>query len=211
MGLARRIATGLVGLLLLLASGAPAAESPGPEEFIRETVDEVIAILQNSALDDQQRRERIEELAYQRFHFKTVSQLVLARSWRRFSDAQRQEFMVEFRTLLSRSYGERINRYEQEQVDIIKVRNEPRGDVSVVTRIKGGTADGIEIAYRLRQREERWGVIDVTVEGASLVSNYKSQFKELLGNGKPEDLLERLRKKNREAPETAAASATAGS
>jgi phospholipid transport system substrate-binding protein len=140
-----------------------------------------------------------------------VSQLVLARSWRRFSDAQRQEFMVEFRTLLSRSYGERINRYEQEQVDIVKVRNEPRGDVSVVTRIKGGTADGIEISYRLRQREERWGVIDVTVEGASLVSNYKSQFKELLGNGKPEDLLERLRKKNREAPETAAASASAGS
>ena len=208
MNAAARLAGGLAGLLLLLATAAAAKEtSSDPEAFIRQTVDEVIAILQDPALDDLQRRRQIEELAYQRFHFETVSRLVLGRGWRRFSEPQREEFMVEFRTLLSRSYGERINRYEQEQVEILKVRDEPRGDVSVVTRIRGGTADGVEISYRLRLRQERWGVIDVTVEGVGLVSNYKSQFKELLGRGTPDDLLERLREKNRAAPTSAPASA----
>jgi phospholipid transport system substrate-binding protein len=105
-----------------------AAETPGPEEVIRQTVDEVVAILQDPALDDQERRKRIEALAYKRFHFETVSRLVLGRDWRRFTEPQRREFMVEFRLLLSRSYGERINRYEQEKVDILKVRDEPRGE-----------------------------------------------------------------------------------
>jgi phospholipid transport system substrate-binding protein len=186
-----------------------AAETTGPKELIRQTVDEVVAILQDPALDDQERRKRIEALAYERFHFDTVSRLVLGRGWRRFSESQRQEFMEEFRTLLSRSYGERINRYEQEQVEILKVRDEPRGDVTVVTRIQGGAADGIEIAYRMRKRDESWGVIDVAVEGTSLVSNYKSQFKELLGNGSPADLLERLRKKNQTAADPAPATTAA--
>ena len=148
-------------------------------------------------------------LPYERFPFDPVSRIVLGRDWRRFAEPQRQGFMEEFRTLLSRSYGERINRYEQEKVEILKVRDEPRGDVTVVTRIQGGAADGIEIAYRLRKRGESWGVIDVTVEGTSLVSNYRSQFKELLGNGSPDDLLRRLRKKNEKASDPVTAPAAA--
>jgi ABC-type transporter MlaC component len=39
-------------------------------------------------------------------------------------------------------------------------------------------------------------VIDVTIEGVSLVSNYKDQFKEVLANGGPGLLIEKLREKN---------------
>jgi hypothetical protein len=42
------------------------------------------------------------------------------------------------------------------------------------------------------------------------VSVYKSQFKELLGNGSPDELLERLRKKNQAGSAPSPAS-TAGS
>jgi phospholipid transport system substrate-binding protein len=200
---------GALGLGWILTASGVAAEAVGPKEVVRQTIDEVVAILQDPALDDRERRKRIEALAYERFHFDTVSRLVLGRDWRRFSEPQRQEFMQEFRTLLSRSYGERINRYEQEKVEILKVHDEPRGDVTVVTRIQGGTADGVEIAYRMRKRDESWGVIDVTVEGTGLVSNYRSQFKELLGSGSPDDLLQRLREKNQEIADPAPATTTA--
>lgn len=208
----KRVRTGALGAALLLVAALAPAEAPGPRELIQQTVDEVVEILQDTTLTDQQRRGKIEQLAYERFHFATMSRLVLGRSWRSFDEAQREEFMREFRTLLSRSYGERINRYEQEKVEILKVRDEPRGDVSVVTRIVGGAADGIEIIYRLRERDERWGVIDVKVEGVGLVANYKAQFKELLGNGTPEDLLARLREKNgRVAADAPLAATPAGS
>ncbi|MEN8184524.1 MAG: ABC transporter substrate-binding protein [Myxococcota bacterium] len=187
---------GVVLLAGVFGLGSARAETAGARELIQQTVDEVIAVLQNAELDDAQRRERIEAIAYDRFHFETMSRLVLARRWRRFSEPQREAFMVEFRELLSRSYGRRINRYEQEAVEIGGERAEARGDVTVFTRIIGGSADGVEINYRLRQKGESWGIIDVVVEGVSLVSNYRSQFAELLGNASPDDLLRKLREKN---------------
>ena len=81
-------------------------------------------------------------------------------------------------------------------VEVVGARVESRGDVTVLTRIIGGQADGIEMHYRLREREERWRMIDVVIEGVSLVSSFRSQFKEVVSQGGPELLLERLKDKN---------------
>jgi phospholipid transport system substrate-binding protein len=143
---------------------------------------------------------QIEEITYDRFDFATISRLVLARRWKSLSSEQREEFVEQFKIQLSRSYGTRITRYEQEQVAILGSRVEPRGDVTVSTRIKGGTADGIGVDYRLRRRDGPWLVIDVIIEGVSLVSSYRSQFKEILGHDGPEELLKQLREKNAANP-----------
>ena len=67
------------------------------------------------------------------------------------------------------------------------------------TRIVGGEYEGANIDYRLRNRTDEWLVIDVVIEGISLVSNYRDQFKAVLSEGGgPDGLLERLRKKTRE-------------
>ena len=42
-----------------------------------------------------------------------------------------------------------------------------------------------------------WKVYDVVIEGVSLVQNYRTQFREILMNKSPEDLLKMLRQKNR--------------
>ena len=189
---------GLAGLslgLVCLASPPAAAES-GARSVIARTVDEVIAVLDDPSLDTRGRRERIEEIARDRFDFRTMSKLVLARNWKRFSREQQQAFVEEFQNLLSRSYGDRIERYEQQRVEILGERAEQRGDVSVLTRILGGDLEGFKVDYRLRQREGDWYIIDVKIEGVSLVSNYRDQFKEVLGRGGPDDLLARMRKKN---------------
>jgi len=48
----------------------------------------------------------------------------------------------------------------------------------------------------LRKRSDRWRIIDVVIEGVSLVSNYRSQFAEILNSGTIDDLLDKLRDKN---------------
>ncbi len=42
-----------------------------------------------------------------------------------------------------------------------------------------------------------WKVYDVVIEGVSLVQNYRTQFREILINKPPEDLLKMLREKVR--------------
>ncbi len=182
--------------LLGLGAGARAAEKPGPRGVIEETVSAALAVLKDAKLSKQERRSRVQEIAYARFDFGTMSRLVLARNWNLFSEAQQGEFEREFKTFLARSYGSRLDAYNEQEVEIVGEQAEPRGDVTIRTRIQGGDFEGVAMDYRLRSRGGEWRVIDVVIEGISLVSNYRDQFKEILSRGGPDQLLRELREKN---------------
>ena len=183
----------------IAGEGAAQATRSAPMTVVSDTVDEVIAVLNDASLSSEERRSRIEEIAYQRFDFVTMSRLVVARYWKRFTPAQQDELVREFKEFLARTYGDRIDRYNQEQIEIVGERQEPRGDVSVLTRIVGGEYDAAEVDYRLRGEDGSWRIIDVKIEGISLVLNYRDQFKAVLSRGGPDGLLEALRKKNVDA------------
>jgi len=184
-----------VSVSAALAADDPALTS-APRQLINETATKIVSILAKKDQTTETRISEIESLAYEIFDFTTMSKLVLARNWKKMDKAKRKEFVVEFKRHLSRTYGTRLDRYEQEEVDVYGAQVEVRNDVSVKTRILGGQFDGAEISYRLRNRRDEWKIIDVVIEGVSLVSNYRSQFKEVLNGGSIEDLLARLRDKN---------------
>jgi phospholipid transport system substrate-binding protein len=191
----------LIALALLIGFAAPAmaaedARVTAARTVVRKTVDDVLAVLKHQDWPSEQRIDAIEEIAFGVFDFETVSRLVLAQNYQRFTPEQRVEFVDAFKTHLSHSYGSRIDRYEQQQVEITHARLESRGDVTVLTRIVGGEADGIEMNYRLRAQSSDWKVIDVVIEGVSLVSNFRTQFKEVVSQGGAELLLKKLRDKN---------------
>ena len=191
---ARAHATALLAAAALLV--AATATTPGPRDVVARTVGDVLAILKDASLTPQARRDRIVEVAYERFDFPTMSKLVLAKYWKRFDAAQREEFMKEFKDFLAHRYGDRIDRYEQEKVEIVGERSASGGDAVVATKIHRPKAESVAVEYRLRSREGAWRVIDVKIEGISLVSNYRDQFHEVLSHGGPEKLLAQLRERN---------------
>jgi phospholipid transport system substrate-binding protein len=191
-------------LLAVCALAIPAwpgdAEAQSPATaFMQKTVDEVLSVLNDPKLDAAGRRSKLEEIAYSRFHFETVSKYVVARYWKTFSAEEKKEFIETFKTFLSRTYGDRIERYQNEQVEIVGERPEGRADRVVMTRIVGGNYDSAEVDYRLREIDGAWRVVDVKIEGISLVMNYRDQFKSFLARGGAPALLDALQKKNAEA------------
>jgi phospholipid transport system substrate-binding protein len=197
----------LLAGVLLLGAGAPqppdaaaASAASAPRQMVQETIDAVLVVLKDESLSTEQKRSKIEQIAYQRFDFITLSKLVLARNWPRFSKTQQEQFIAEFKRYLAVNYGNRIERYDQQKVEIVGERQEPRGDVTIQSVVRGGEFEGATIDYRLRQNQGRWLVIDVIVEGISLVSNFRDQFKEVLARGGPEELLQALRSKNAAGP-----------
>jgi len=196
----RALALVCLGVTALAGSLAAAADDPTitaePRALIEKTAQRVVAVLAQRELPSETRISQIQDIAYEVFDFTTMSKLVLARNWRKLDKQQRADFIAEFKRHLSHIYGKRLDRYEQEQVDVYAAQVEPRNDVSIKTRIVGGQFDGAEVSYRLRNRKDVWRIIDVVIEGVSLVSNYRSQFAEVLNAGTIDDLMAKLRDKN---------------
>ena len=55
--------------------------------------------------------------------------------------------------------------------------------------------DRIPISYRLLNESGNWKVYDVTIEGVSLVNNYRSQFSRIISESSYAELVKRLRNK----------------
>lgn len=194
-----------LAVLAVPSSGAEVSEAEktaaaGPRAALAKTLDGVVAVLSDPALDAAQRRERIELIAYASFDFETMSRAVLGKKWRSLSADQKVTFIGEFKQLLSRSYGRRLGRWGDEEIAIVGDRAESRGDVIVETRIVGGDFDGAAIDYRLRKAPDgEWRAIDVVVEGVRLVSTYRTQFRDAMAKGGAEDLLRQMKQKNAKA------------
>jgi phospholipid transport system substrate-binding protein len=178
---------------LVVAASAVGGE---PRDVVARTVDQVLAVLKDEKLSKQARLDRVVEIAYERFDFPTMSRLVLAKYWKRFDAAQREEFMKEFKDYLAHQYGDRIDRYDQEKVEITGERRTKGGDAIVFTKIHRPGGAPVEVEYRLRSGGGTWRVIDVKIEGIGQVSNYRDQFRAVLSHGGPEKLLAELRAKN---------------
>jgi len=180
------------------AADAPASSGAGntPRGVVQATTSAVIEVLANGALSADEKRRRVEDIVYQRVDFTTLSRLVLASNWSRLSEAQQKQFMEEFRTSLSATYGRNVETYKNEKVTITGDHAEPRGDWTVQTKIIRTGGDDVSVDYRLRQLDGTWKIIDIIIENVSLVANFRSQFQEIMSSGGPTRLLQVLHDKN---------------
>ena len=191
----RWLGTILVGAALALATPALAV-AEDPRAAVETTLEAVMKVLRDDSLSVDDRRAQVEVLAYDRFDFETISRLVLARNWKKLSEQQRADFVVEFKRHLTESYWQTLYDNRGREVEVGASHRTKRGDAKVRTEIELDAADPLLIDYRLRVRDDRWMVIDVTIEGVSLVQNFRTQTQEIISDVGVDRLIEKLREKN---------------
>jgi phospholipid transport system substrate-binding protein len=196
----RTLRAASIALAATLLGPAAAPGQPQVQQaraVVSETIDKVVAVLNDKTLPLEQKRQQIEEISYSRFDFDRMARLVLARNAQKLSPEQQQEFVAEFKRHLSTTYGRRLSEYSDERIEIGDARPETNGDVTVKSRVVGGAAgDGVAIDYRLKERDANWLVIDVIIEGVSLIHNFRSQVAEIVSSSGAESLIAKLREKN---------------
>jgi phospholipid transport system substrate-binding protein len=177
------------------------ARVEGAVAFMKKTVDDVLGILNDKQLGPDVRLSKLEAIAMERFDFEKMALLVLGKNKNQLTPEQRKEFQTEFEKSLSLTYGKRIDRYTaNEKIEIGEARQEVNKDVTVKTRIVGGSAgDGVQIDYRLRETPNGWLILDVIPEGVSLIQNFRSQVQEIVTQKGVGKLIDTLREKNEKA------------
>lgn len=169
----------MVGLALLAGGNVLAAVSP--QELVQRTAEEMLTKLRVEKQVIEQHPERIYELVNQivlpHFDFERMSSWVLGKHWRAATPAQKERFMAEFRTLLVRTYAKSLSEYTDSKISYLPMRPSPQEDqVKVRTEVDQPGGFPIPIDYELRRQGDDWKVIDVTIDGVSLVTNYRSTF-----------------------------------
>jgi phospholipid transport system substrate-binding protein len=184
------------GLALLMLVASPVLADEDPRAVLEEISGRVLSVLDRDDLTSEQRVLQIEQVVEGRLDFALISRLVLARNYRKLSPEQRDEFAAEFKQHLSSTYGRGIDNYAGGQVEIGEAHTESNGDVTVRTTWVRNNRDGARVDYRMRQRDGSWYVIDVVIEGLSLVRNFRVQIQEIVSSKGVDQLIETLREKN---------------
>jgi phospholipid transport system substrate-binding protein len=183
-------------LLCVALAGVTAYAAQTPRDVVQQLGDEVLAVLKDKSISNDEKRERILDISRRGVDFETLSRLVLARNWSKLTADEQQRFQEEFRRHLAVTYGNAVDNYRNENMVITGDREEARGDWTVKTKIPRG-GDDILVDYRLRKNAQgEWKIIDFIVEGVSLVSNFRSQFQDLLASKSPRELIDLLHEKN---------------
>jgi phospholipid transport system substrate-binding protein len=192
------LAFGLLALLALGAEPSRAAPADDAKAVVSSTLDEVLAVLRDRKRPEAARRSEVERIAYARFDFATISRLVLARNWPKLSSAQQTDFVAEFKRHLTLTYWKTLDDNRDRKVQVDGARAEKNGDVTVRSNIEGERSEPIRIDYRMRPDGSSWKVIDVIIEGVSLVQNFRSQTQEIIAKDGVDHLIAKLRQKNDE-------------
>jgi phospholipid transport system substrate-binding protein len=187
--------------VLCSAHGAWAATAT---EQLKSAIDRVVVTLDNPALKGDakvlERRTAVRKIANEIFDFPEIARRSLGRYWLPLSEAQRTEFVGLFGDLLERSYIAKIDLYGGEKIVYSGERVE--GDLAAVsTKIMTKNGTEVPVDYRLFRRGERWMVYDVSVEGVSLVSNYRTQFNKIIQTSGYNSLVDKMKTKQTEFAE----------
>jgi len=182
----------LFGLLfgLLFTSSLPAAATVTPSDRIKQTVDSVLEVLKNPDLDAMQRREHVRDIVRKRFDYESMSQVILATNWRAATPPQREQFVTLFRELLEQTYFSAMDSYDNQKVRMGRERQ--KGKLAEVQTFVTSASKEVPVSYKLRLRDDDWYAYDVTVDGVSLVSNYRTSFRNLAKEKGMDGLLSEL-------------------
>jgi phospholipid transport system substrate-binding protein len=191
-------------LLVGLAVWAPApARAGAPTDHLKASVEQIVKVLEDPAMRAgsraQERRAAIRKEAEGVFDFTETAKRALGRHWQGLSDKDRQEFTALFTDLIERAYISKIERYSGERIAYAG-ESVDSGLATVRTRFVTKQGTEIPVDYRMQQRGDRWLVYDVSVEGVSLINNYRTQFDKIIQTSSYAELVRKMKAAELAAP-----------
>ncbi|EAV46444.1 ABC transporter substrate-binding protein [Methylophilaceae bacterium] len=192
----------IIFLCVLSFASANVFANIGPDELVRKTADDVISTIKQDkdiqAGDTSKIYKLAEEKILPNFDFERISRLVLGKAWRKATDKQKTEFKYEFKNLLLRTYAVALSKYKDQKIEYKPLRMKPTDEiVTVKTEIIQSGGQPIDVDYALAKQDDGWLVIDIIIEGVSLVTNYRSQFASEIKKNGMDSLIIELAKKNK--------------
>lgn len=192
--------------LLLIITVAPSLSfAQQPLETLKQNIEKSIRVLEDPQFEDDSRKAEQQQILWeimqQTFDFKEFSRKVLASHWYKFSAPQRNEFVKVFSEFLAKFYlGKLQDRYNGQKVNFLKQQMISNSKTLVEIEVTWKKMK-VPLTLRMTNRSRKWKVYDLSALGINAVSNYRAQFKSILSQESPKQIIGRLKDKIAELDE----------
>jgi len=182
---------------LVMAAATVAHAGAAQEAIIKKTIDAAFAVLKDRSLAGREKRaQRIAALravADRAFNWAEMARSSLGAQWRSLDNQQRARFVEIFKEVLAARYMDDIDRFQGTETVNVDGSVQQDEEVVVRTTLVTGSRERVPIDYRMRAQEGSWTVVDVDIEGVSLVNHFRKTFASALANMTIDQLIERLK------------------
>ena len=145
----------------------------------------------------------VEDILMPHIDFIASSKWVLGKHWRRASKDQKLEFIRQFRALLLRFYSAALAEYlttntvSEDMFVFLPLRGEANPKrVTVHSEIHAHSGNIIPVKYSMHLTKKGWKVYDVSIEGVSMVTTYRTSFASEIKQKGLEGLIASLTERN---------------
>jgi len=186
--------------VLLFSSAQATVQTAG--EVVMNTANEVLARVtsEREAIDADPGRiyHLVNDIVIPHFDFVSMSKWVLGKkSWHGASESQRELFIGEFRTLLVRTYAKALLEYAHQEIEYLPEESNPNSNLVVIkTKIQQSGTSAVPIDYRMHLSGGEWKVVDIVVDGVSLILTYRGSFASEIRKNGLDALIRKLSQRN---------------
>lgn len=189
-----------VGIACAMPS-AFAAEPAKVADAARDFVDQIggtaLETLKNEDLSDDEKRAKLNRLFAEGVDIPYVARFVLGRYWRTATAQQQKDYLAAYEPFLIKNYVGRVAKYSGQTYKLIDSKPTDGGAVvGMVLHTPDGSAPDVIVNYRLNKVGDGFKVIDIMVEGVSLLNTQRSEFSSVVSNKGLDYLIDALRKKS---------------
>ncbi|HXU94771.1 MAG TPA: ABC transporter substrate-binding protein [Gallionella sp.] len=177
------------------------AEMVAPDELIKNTAQDVIAIVKQDKDIQAGNQKKILDLVDAKvlphFDFEHMTRLAVGKSWRTATPEQKKALVTEFRNMLVRTYTKAFTVYRDQTIEVkpLKIAADVT-EVTVKTSIIKPGAQPIPVDYEMGKTADGWKAFDLSIEGVSMVGTYRGTFATQIQQSGIDGLIKTLADKN---------------
>jgi phospholipid transport system substrate-binding protein len=191
----RRLA-GLVLLAVWLLASTTLVYAATATEGVKSLLEKAMEIQNRPDLQSAEQRtaraQLIRQLIAESFLSTEMARESLKEQWEKLPQDKRQDFAALFTDLFQDSYTRMVLNYLKQQAIEYRGEQAMTGSTHVQTSILRAN-EHIPVDYAVVQKEGRWLVRDVTIDGVSIVGNYQNQFRRVIQAQSFDELMKKMR------------------